>query len=120
YLVVDDLPGLIGLAQIGILEIHTWNSTVDQLEQPDRLVFDLDPDPAVAWDAGVEAAGRVRQRLEGLGLAAFVKTTGGKGVNVVAPLRPGAGWDECAEFARRLAEGLAREHPSEYLTEASK
>ena len=120
YLVVEDLPGLIGLAQIGILEIHTWNSTVDHLEQPDRVVFDLDPDAAVAWEAVVEAAGRVRHRLEGLGLAAFVKTTGGKGVHVVVPLRPGAGWDECAEFARLLAESIAREHPSQYLTEVSK
>ena len=56
YLVVDDLPGLIGLVQIGILEIHTWNSTADDLEQPDRVVFDLDPDPAVAWARVVDAA----------------------------------------------------------------
>jgi bifunctional non-homologous end joining protein LigD len=120
YLVVDDLPGLIGLAQMGILEIHTWNSTVDHLEQPDRLVFDLDPDAAVGWPAVVKAAERIRERLDGLGLAAYVKTTGGKGLHVVTPLRPEAGWDECAEFSRVVAEAIAREHPSEYLTEASK
>ena len=120
YLVVDDLPGLIGLAQMGILEVHTWNSTVDHLEQPDRVVFDLDPDVAVGWPAVVKTAERIRERLDGLGLAAYVKTTGGKGLHVVAPLRPEAGWDECAEFARDLAEALARQHPDEYLTEASK
>ena len=120
YLVVDDLPGLIGLAQMGILEIHTWNSTVDHLEQPDRVVFDLDPDAAVGWPAVVKAAERVRELLDGLGLSAYVKTTGGKGLHVVTPLRPEAGWDECAEFTRLLAETLARQHPGEYLTEASK
>jgi bifunctional non-homologous end joining protein LigD len=120
YLVVDDLPGLIGLAQMGILEIHTWNSTVDHLEQPDRLVFDLDPDPAVGWAAVVKTAERVRELLDGLGLAAYVKTTGGKGLHVVTPLRPEAGWDECADFSRVLSEALARQHPDEYLTEASK
>ena len=120
YLVVDDLPGLIGLAQIGILEVHTWNSTVDHLEQPDRAVFDLDPDTSVGWPAVVTAAERVHELLDGLGLTAFVKTTGGKGLHVVTPLRPESGWDECAEFARVLAEALARQHPQEYLTEASK
>jgi bifunctional non-homologous end joining protein LigD len=120
YLVVDDLPGLIGLAQMGILEIHTWNSTVDHLEQPDRVVFDLDPDPAVGWPAVVKTAERVRAMLDGLGLAAYVKTTGGKGLHVVTPLRPEAGWSECAEFSRVLAEAIARQHPDEYLTEASK
>jgi bifunctional non-homologous end joining protein LigD len=120
YLVVDDLPGLIGLAQMGILEIHTWNSTVDHLEQPDRVVFDLDPDSAVGWPAVVKTAERVRAMLDGLGLAAYVKTTGGKGLHVVTPLRPEAGWNECAEFSRVLAEAIARQHPDEYLTEASK
>jgi len=120
YLVVDDLPGLIGLAQMGILEIHTWNSTVEHLEQPDRLVFDLDPDAAVGWPAVVKTAERIRELLDGLGLAAYVKTTGGKGLHVVTPLRPEAGWDECAEFSRVVAEAIVRPHPDEYLTEASK
>jgi bifunctional non-homologous end joining protein LigD len=120
YLVVDDLPGLIGLAQMGILEVHTWNSTMDHLEQPDRVVFDLDPDTSVGWAMVVKTAERVRELLEGLGLAAYVKTTGGKGLHVVTPLRPEAGWDECAEFSRLLAEAIARQHPDEYLTEASK
>ncbi|PYQ10067.1 MAG: DNA ligase D [Acidobacteria bacterium] len=120
YLVVDDLPGLIGLAQMGILEIHTWNSTVERLEEPDRVVFDLDPDAAVGWPAVVKTAERIRELLDGLGLAAYVKTTGGKGLHVVTPLRPDAGWDQCAEFSHVVAETIARRHPEEYLTEASK
>ena len=115
YLVVDDLPGLIGLVQIGILEIHTWNSTVSDLERPDRIVIDLDPGDGVPWPRVVEGARLVRARLEASGLRSFVKTTGGKGLHVVAPLTPGAAWDECAAFARRIAEEIAREEPGRYL-----
>jgi len=115
YLVVDDLPGLIGLVQIGILEIHTWNSTVSDLERPDRIVIDLDPGPDVPWARVVDGARLVRARLEAHRLQSFVKTTGGKGLHVVAPLTPRAGWDECATFARRIAEEIAREDPRRYL-----
>jgi bifunctional non-homologous end joining protein LigD len=116
YLVVDDLPGLIALVQIGILEIHTWNSTADHLERPDRIVFDLDPDPAVAWSAVVDAARLIRERLEQLGLASFVKTTGGKGLHVIAPLRPGASWEESFEFSRGLSEQIERADPKHFTT----
>ena len=115
YLVVDDLPGLIGLVQIGILEIHTWNSTVSELERPDRIVIDLDPGDGVPWSRVVAGARLVRARLEAAGLQSFVKTTGGKGLHVVAPLIPRAGWDECAAFARRMAEEIARDEPRRYL-----
>jgi bifunctional non-homologous end joining protein LigD len=120
YLVVDDLPALIGLVQIGILEIHTWNSRVEALERPDRVVFDLDPADDVPWDAVVIAARLVRERLESLGLESFVKTTGGKGLHVVAPLVPEAGWDACAAFARDVAEALAREAPHAFVATMSK
>ncbi len=116
YLVVDDLPGLISLVQIGILEIHTWNSTADHLERPDRIVFDLDPDPAVAWPAVLDAARLVRARLEQLGLVSFVKTTGGKGLHVVVPLRPGASWEESFEFSRGLSEQIERADPQHFTT----
>jgi bifunctional non-homologous end joining protein LigD len=105
-----------GLSQIGILEIHTWNSTADHLERPDRIVFDLDPDPAVAWTAVIEAARLVRARLEQLGLASFVKTTGGKGLHVVVPLRPGASWRESLEFSRGLSEQIERADPKHFTT----
>jgi bifunctional non-homologous end joining protein LigD len=120
YLVVDDLAGLISLVQMGILEIHTWNSTAEHLEQPDRIVFDLDPGPAVGWSRVVDAAGHVRAALERLGLESFVRTTGGKGLHVVAPLVPDAGWDECYEFSRAVAEAIAREDPAGYTTEMPK
>jgi len=120
YLVVDDLPGLVGLVQIGILEIHTWNATDDRLEQPDRLVFDLDPDPSVDWKRTVEAAREVRDLLAERGLVSFVKTTGGKGVHIVTPLVPEATWDACAGFAAGVAAELVRRRPEAYTDNMSK
>jgi bifunctional non-homologous end joining protein LigD len=120
YLVVDSLPALIGLVQIGILEIHTWNSVVDRLERPDRFVIDLDPGPGVAWPRVVEAAIEVRTRLEAVGLESFVKTTGGKGLHVVTPLAPGSTWEDGARFAQALASRMVRDRPREYLAHMAK
>jgi bifunctional non-homologous end joining protein LigD len=120
YLVVNDLPGLIGLVQIGILEVHTWNSTIDRLEQPDRLVFDLDPDEGLPWVRTIEAAQRVREMLQALDLVSFLKTTGGKGLHVVVPLQPGPEWDEVARFAEALALRLVGAEPEKYVATMSK
>jgi bifunctional non-homologous end joining protein LigD len=120
YLVIDTVPALISLIQIGILEIHTWNSVADRLEQPDRVVFDLDPAPDVPWTRVVAAARLVRKLLEGLGLESFVKTTGGKGLHVVVPLASGVTWDQGADFTRVVAETLAREDPRGYIAQMSK
>jgi bifunctional non-homologous end joining protein LigD len=120
YLIVDSLASLIGLVQIGILEIHTWNSVVDRLEQPDRVVFDLDPGPGVKWAEVIECARLIRDGLEALRLASFVKTTGGKGLHVVAPIAPGPSWDETAEFSRVVAEATARAHPRRYVARMAK
>jgi bifunctional non-homologous end joining protein LigD len=120
YLIVDNLAGLIGLVQMGILEIHTWNARADRLEQPDRVVMDLDPDPSVPWSDVVAAARLVRDGLAGLGLESFVKTTGGKGLHVVAPLVRGPGWDECEAFARAVAEGLVRHDARRFIATAAK
>jgi len=114
YLVVDDLSGLISLAQMGILEIHTWNSMADRVEEPNRIVFDLDPGPAVAFDRVIAGAKLVRERLRAVGLESFVKTTGGKGLHVVAPLGPGHGWDETLGFSQVVAEAIVREEPRSY------
>lgn len=116
YLIADDVAGLVGLVQIGILEIHTWNSVIDALETPDRLVIDLDPDEGLPWARVVEAARLVKDRLEARGLASFVKTTGGKGLHVVAPLVPRAGWDACAAFSKELCEEIESESPDRYTT----
>jgi bifunctional non-homologous end joining protein LigD len=115
YLVPESLEGVIALVQMSVLEIHTWNSTADRLEEPDRAVFDLDPGPEVAWAEVVRAARTVRDRLQGLGLASFVKTTGGKGLHVVVPLVP-LDWDACFTFSQVVAESIAAEDPARYTT----
>jgi bifunctional non-homologous end joining protein LigD len=120
YLVVDDLPALIGLVQIGILEIHTWNSVVEQLERPDRIVLDLDPGPGVDWPRVIDAARLVRARLEAVGLQSFVKTTGSKGLHVVVPLNPGTTWEEGSAFARAVAESMVRDDPRAYIARMAK
>jgi len=120
YLVVDSLASLIGLVQIGILEIHTWNSVVKRLEQPDRVVFDLDPGPGVEWAQVIECARLIRDALHTLKLESFVKTTGSKGLHVVAPLVPGPSWDEASAFTRSVAESVARANPRRYITSMAK
>ena len=120
YLVVDDLAGLIGLVQIGILEVHTWNSLADDVEHPDRIVIDLDPDEGLPWPRVVEAARRVRDRLAADKLKSFVKTTGGKGLHVVAPLTGKATWDASAAYTERIATEIAGEEPRSYVAEMSK
>jgi bifunctional non-homologous end joining protein LigD len=120
YLVVEDLPGLIGLVQIGILEIHTWNAVADRLEQPDRLVFDLDPGDDVPWRQVVAAARTLRDQLEHLGLESFLKTTGGKGLHLVVPIDAGPTWADCLAFARSVAETLARDAPDSFTVDVAK
>jgi bifunctional non-homologous end joining protein LigD len=120
YLIADTSAALIGLVQIGVLEIHTWNAVAPDLEHPDRLVFDLDPDPSVPWVRVVEAAQLLRERLAQIELASFVKTTGGKGLHVVVPIAPGPTWEECALFTRAIAEAIARADPSGFTTSPSK
>src|SRR4029453_15814908 len=95
--------GLISLVQASVLEIHVWGAALADIEKPDGITFDLDPDPEVAWSDVVGAAFEVRDRLQRLGLASFVKTTGGKGLHVVAPLKPHADWTTVKEFSHALA-----------------
>jgi bifunctional non-homologous end joining protein LigD len=120
YLIADSLPALIGLAQMDVLELHTWNSRIERVEQPDRIVIDLDPGESVAWPRLVEAARAVRNLCEGLDLEAFVKTTGGRGLHVVIPLTPRATWLECLDFARAAATLLVRRQPEEFTERFAK
>jgi bifunctional non-homologous end joining protein LigD len=120
YLMVDSLQGLVSLVQMGVLEMHTWGSRTRRLEFPDQAVFDLDPDPAVPWERVVEAARLLRERLEGLGLESFLKTTGGKGLHVVVPLAARQGWEEVKEFTRLVALRLSAEFPDRYVATMSK
>jgi bifunctional non-homologous end joining protein LigD len=116
---VDDLEGVIALVQAGVLEIHTRGSSIDHLEQSDRLVFDLDPGPGIGWKDIVAAAREVRERLETLKLKAFLKTTGGKGLHVVLPIRP-TPWDEAKDFCRRVAEQMAADTPGRFTATIKK
>jgi bifunctional non-homologous end joining protein LigD len=103
-----------------ILEIHTWNSTFERLEEPDRLVFDIDPGPEVPWAWVIEGARLVRGVLKRLRLESFVKTTGGRGLHVVVPLAPRATWDQCLSFSREIAEAIERRQPDRYTTAFAK
>lgn len=120
YIVVDDLDGLVGLVQVGALELHPWGSRKDRIERPDRMVFDLDPGPETDWDDVVGAAREVGGVLEDLGLRAFVKTSGGKGLHVVVPLVRRTGWDGVRVFARALAERIAAGDPERYVAAMAK
>jgi bifunctional non-homologous end joining protein LigD len=123
YMAVQDLAGLIALVQMGVLEIHSWRCHRDHIEQPDQLVFDIDPDPDLAWDRSIEAALELRMRLNDVGLESFVQTTGGKGLHVVAPTLPVHGkpdWELHKNFAYAIAESMATEHPKLYLTNMRK
>jgi bifunctional non-homologous end joining protein LigD len=119
-LVLDNLAGLITLVQAGVIEIHPWGSSFAHLEQPDRLIFDLDPGEGVPWSAVVEGAREVRARLDDVGLRSFVKTSGGKGLHVVVPLTPRADWEEAKAFTRKIAETMAKAKPDRYLAVMTK
>lgn len=108
---VTSLADLIGLVQIGVLELHVWGCRVDDVERPDRMVFDLDPSPDVPWARTRATAGALRERLDALGLSGFVRTTGGKGLHVVVPLQRRHGWEEVKGFARALCQRLAEDDP---------
>jgi bifunctional non-homologous end joining protein LigD len=120
YLVIDDLAGIISLAQMDCLEIHTWNSPADDVEGPNRVVFDLDPGPEVPFAQVVEAALLVRASLESLELESFVKNTGSNGLHVVVPLARPTTWEDGLEFTRRLSMAIARSHPGRYTVDVPK
>jgi bifunctional non-homologous end joining protein LigD len=120
YVVLDDVGGLISLAQIGALEIHAWGSRADKLEHPDRLIFDLDPDVAVPWSTVVQSARQVRLFLQELGLESFVKNTGGKGLHLVVPIDRRHSWDEAKTFCKRVAELIVIAAPGHYTANMAK
>ncbi len=117
---IDGLDGLIGLVQAGALEIHPWGSTVEALEQPDTIIMDLDPGEGVSWERICDGAREIKERMEAVGLAAFVKTSGGKGLHVVSPLTPKADWDTVKAFTKQMAEAMAADSPDEYVSVITK
>src|SRR5215468_6546726 len=119
-LTLDSLDGLIDLVQASVVEIHPWGSTVAHLEQPDRLIFDLDPGEDVPWSAVIEAAFEVRRRLDELGLTSFVKTSGGKGLHVMLPVEPRTDWEQAKKFTQSIADAMAKASPDRYVAKMSK
>jgi bifunctional non-homologous end joining protein LigD len=120
HLVIDDVAGLVALVQIDVLEIHVWGARADDVERPDRLVLDLDPDEELPWPIVLEAARAAHLRLEHLGLESVVKTTGGKGLHVVVPLARRQGWPETKAFARGVSADLARRLPEVFTINSAK
>ena len=119
-LALDNVEGLLSLVQASVLEIHVWGAKLGNIDKPDGITFDLDPDSALEWTDVVAAAFEVRDRLAKAGLSSFVKTTGGKGLHVYVPLKPHADWVAAKEFAPQLAQAMSKDSPRKYLVTASK
>ena len=121
FIFIKDERGLVGLAQVGVLELHVWGSTARRPDAPDRVVFDLDPHEAVPWARVKETAAAVRERLEALGLASYLKTTGGKGLHVVVPLAAGKqDWAQVKGFSKAVALEFVRAAPELFIATAGK
>lgn len=120
YIAIDDARGFLALAQFGTVEFHLWGCRVDKPERPDRMIFDLDPDEGFRWDAVVEAAVDIRDRLTELGLVAYVKTTGGKGLHLVVPLQRRQTWAGIFRFSEAFVAGLARAEPDRFTANMAK
>lgn len=117
---IDSLDGLIGLVQSAALEIHPWGAALDNWERPDMITMDLDPGEGVAWTRVIATAEEVRQRLTDAGLTPFVKTSGGKGLHVVAPLKPHATWPAVKAFCKGIAQAMAADTPAEHVATIAK
>lgn len=120
YLWVDSADGLVACVQMGTIEFHGWGSTVVALEQPDRLVFDLDPDEGLDFADTKRAAEHLKNQLAELGLTSFPLLSGGKGVHVVVPLKPRAQWPAVRDFAERFARALASAEPDRFVAVMTK
>ena len=120
YITLSAPLGLAGLAQMGVLEIHPWGSRNAAIEKPDRIIFDLDPDEAIDWKTLADSAREVRERLRECKLESFLKTTGGKGLHIVAPIGPEHEWPVVKQFAHAIANRMEEENPRLYLTKMTK
>ena len=120
YITLSTSEAIVELAQISVLELHPWGSSNQSLEQPDIIVFDLDPDEAIPWETLASSALEVRKRLKDRGLQSFVKSTGGKGLHVVAPIHPEHPWPAAKQFAHDFVLAMEKDAPSLFLTKMTK
>lgn len=120
YLALHDVHGLLTLVQFGALEIHAWGAKSDDVEHPDRIVFDLDPDPTVPWKRVVQAALELRELLAKQKLKSFVKTTGGKGLHIVVPIAPRYSWPVVKQYARNVTDQMVAAAPDQFIGTMSK
>jgi bifunctional non-homologous end joining protein LigD len=120
HLMIRSVEGLLGLVQMGALEIHAWGCRASHLDCPDQLVFDLDPGEGVPWQRVLEGAKTLRTRLEELGLCGFPRATGGKGLHVVVPVTPETPWEAARAFTKHFAEAMVRDEPDRYLATMAK
>ncbi|MGV1756663.1 non-homologous end-joining DNA ligase [Rhizobium sp. A22-96] len=120
FLKIEDFDGLAALVQSAALEIHPWGTTTDHWEKPDMIIMDLDPGEDVSWAKVIKAALEIRERFTALGLTSFVKTSGGKGLHVVASLKPKAEWPQVKDAAEAMAHAMSADSPDAYLSVASK
>ena len=119
YLCPNDASSVIGLVQFGTIEFHPWAARADSLDEPDYLVFDLDPGQGVSWRDIVDAARQVKRRLGDVDLESFVRTTGGKGLHVVLPLHATCTWDDARRFVQGFARTLASEQQDRFIAKAA-
>jgi bifunctional non-homologous end joining protein LigD len=120
YLYVEDIKGVLACVQMGTIEFHGWGSKVADVEKPDRLVFDLDPDEGLDFAAVRDAARRIRDLLEDIGLRTFPMLTGGKGVHVIAPLDASKDWPAVSSFAERFSRAIAEAEPETFTANIRK
>lgn len=120
YFYADDAEGIVEMIQMGAIELHTWGATIKNIDCPDRIIFDCDPDPSVPFEAVKLAAFDLRQRLKNIGLESFVKCTGGKGLHVRVPIAPVTPWEDVKAFARSLCEEMELDTPEAYVTKMTK
>ncbi|MGN8143401.1 DNA ligase D [Pseudomonas sp. 22105] len=113
-MLINNAEALIGAVQMSMVELHTWNATTTDLDKPDRFVLDLDPDPALPWKSMVEATALTLTVLDELGLKAFLKTSGGKGIHLVVPLTRKHGWDEVKDFSHAIVTHMAKLLPERF------
>jgi bifunctional non-homologous end joining protein LigD len=111
----ESAEDIVAAAQVGMVEIHTWNSTDRAIAKPDRIVFDLDPGEGVAWNAMREGAMLVRSLLAELGLESWIKTTGGKGLHLFVPLKPGKDYETVRAFSEAVVQHMARTLPERFV-----